>query len=140
MLRAPIEDLFALADDRYALMCVQHEPQIGPTRKMDGQAQLAYRCKNWSSVMLINCAHPANGRLDLDLINAAPGRDLHAFCWLAGDLIGELPGEWNHLVGVDEPRPDAKLVHFTLGCPDMRGYEACEHGDEWRLHRAKCLA
>lgn len=140
MLRAPIEELFALADPRYALMCVQHAPQPAAARKMDGQPQLAYRRKNWSSVMLINCDHPANRALDLDLVNGAPGRDLHGFCWLADDLIGALPGEWNHLVGVDAPRPDAKLAHFTLGCPDMAGYEACEHAEEWRGLRAQCPA
>jgi hypothetical protein len=47
--------------------------------------------------------------------------------WLADEFIGELPAEWNHLVGVNEPNPDAKLVHFTLGVPSMDGYATCEH-------------
>jgi hypothetical protein len=29
---------------------------------MDGQAQTRYARKNWSSVMVFNCDHPANER------------------------------------------------------------------------------
>jgi hypothetical protein len=62
---ADVAELFALADDQYAVMVVKHEytPQEGT--KMDGQAQLVYGRKNWSSVVLWNCDHPANKRLSL---------------------------------------------------------------------------
>lgn len=33
------------------------------------------------------------------------------------DKVGALSPEWNHLVGYDAPRPDAKIVHFTMGIP-----------------------
>ena len=46
--------------------------------------------------------------------------------------IGELPSEWNHLVGYDEPNPNAKLVHFTQGVPAWRETADCEHAAEWR--------
>jgi hypothetical protein len=41
----------------------------------------------------------------------------HGIDWLSEDLIGDLPREWNHLVGYDAPRSDAKLVHYTQGMP-----------------------
>jgi len=78
--------------------------------------------------------HPANQRLTLDVLNTWPGRDLHAFKWLNDDEIGELPHEWNYLIGVDPPDDveKAKLLHYTLGTPDMPGYEHCLCADLWR--------
>lgn len=131
LVRADIMELFALADPHYAVQVVKHDHRPTELRKMDGQVQTAYPCKNWSSVMLWNVEHPANRRLTLDFINSAPGRMLHSFCWLDEEEIGELPAEWNHLVGVNPPNPDAKIAHFTLGTPDMLGYEESEFADEW---------
>ena len=129
---ADIAELFALADPRYAVMCVQHGAlHCHGETKMDGQVQLPYVRKNWSSVMLFNCDHPANKGLTLELINRAPGRDLHRFCWLDDMWIGALPPEWNWLVGV-QPRPaHPKLAHFTLGGPWLAGWTPHEHDDVW---------
>ena len=102
---------------------------------MDGQIQTFYARKNWSSVVLWNLDHPGNKRLTLEHLNTKPGRDLHAFKWLSDDEIGELPVEWNWLVGVYEPNDQAKLLHFTLGVPDMQGYEDCDHAGLWRQAR-----
>jgi lipopolysaccharide biosynthesis glycosyltransferase len=131
LLRAPIRELLALADERYAMQVVKHDHQPTETVKMDGQAQTSYPRKNWSSVMLWNLRHPVNALLTLQNLNSWTGRDLHRFRWLPDQLIGALPAEWNHLVGVDPPRRDAKLVHFTLGTPSMEGYGDCEYADEW---------
>lgn len=132
LVRRPLAELFSLADDSKALMCVQHDYAPAEGEKMDGQAQQLYACKNWSSLMLINCGHPANAALTVDMVNRLPGRDLHRFSWLPDDLIGELPKEWNHLIGEYEPNPDAKCAHFTLGGPWFAGFENVEFADEWR--------
>lgn len=141
---ADVAELFALADSRYAVMCVQHGSLAAGGLKMDGQLQLPYLRKNWSSVMLFNCDHPANKGLTLEKINKLPGRDLHRFCWLDDAWIGALPPEWNWLVGV-QPRPAApKLAHFTLGGPWLAGWEPHEHDDLWLAasanRRAGCRA
>lgn len=137
LIRHPIADLFALADPQYAVMVVKHPTPVSGRHasglKMDGQEQASYRCKNWSSVMLINCDHPSNRRLTHDLLNTAPGRDLHQFCWLDPSEIGALPRQWNHLVGIDRPDPCTKIAHFTLGIPTMLGCADCEFADQWRL-------
>lgn len=135
MIRTDINRLFDLADPQFAIQVVQHDYRPAEKTKMDGQPQLRYPRKNWSSVMLFNCDHPANKALTVGLVNEATGRDLHRFCWLEDDQIGELPGSWNHLVGVDSPNPDADLVHFTLGVPSMAGYGACEFAEEWRAYQ-----
>jgi len=137
LVRAPMAELFALRDDSKAVMCVQHDYAPAEGEKMDGQAQQLYACKNWSSLMLFNCGHPANAELTVDLVNSLPGRDLHRFCWLKDEQLGELPKAWNHLIGEYPPDPAAKIAHFTLGGPWFAGFEQAEFADEWRavLHR-----
>lgn len=131
LVREDIEELFALADPKYAVMCVKHaQDKQKPGVKMDGQQQTVYPRKNWSSVMLINCKHPSNEKLTDELINTAPGRDLHAFCWLQDDEIGAIQASWNKLVGVDNYHGFADILHFTLGVPSMTG-ERSEEADEW---------
>lgn len=126
---ADVAQLFALADPTKAVMVVKHQNGHHAGTKMDGQAQVLYPRKNWSSVMLINCDHPANRRLSLVDVNERPGRDLHAFYWLADSEIGTLPSEWNWLVGV-QPRPLVPcLAHYTLGTPDM--VDDCPHPELW---------
>lgn len=126
--------IFDLADSSKAVMCVQHSHDPVEKTKMDGQMQTRYGRKNWSSVMLFNCEHPANRRLTVDMINTLPGRDLHRFCWLKDDEIGELPQEYNYLVGYTYLNGGRHpvLVHFTNGLPDMAGFEDQEYADEWR--------
>jgi lipopolysaccharide biosynthesis glycosyltransferase len=131
LLRADIGELFALADSKKAIQCVQHQQEGGPATKMDGQTQTFYARKNWSSVMLINLWHPAMKALTVQKLNTWTGRALHGFNWLADEFIGAIPAHWNHLVGVDEHDPHAKLVHFTLGVPSMPGYQSCDHSAEW---------
>lgn len=135
MARRSLDYLFDLCDHEKAVMCVQHGvlPELG--KKMDGQVQLPYNRKNWSSVMLFNCSHPANKRLTLEMVNTLPGRDLHRFCWLEDSEIGALPLEWNFLVGhhsIDDLDAPPAIVHFTDGYPLMAGYEDCEFAEEWR--------
>ena len=131
MFRAPVDDLFALADPRFAVQVVKHDYVPAEEVKMDGQANQPYPRKNWSSVMLFNLDHPALQTLTIAKVNSWAGRHLHAFEWLDDQFLGELPPEWNHLVGINEPNPEAKLVHFTLGIPRMEGYADCEHSPEW---------
>lgn len=115
-----------------ALFCVQHDHVPSSAVKMDDQKQAAYPRKNWSSVMLFNCDHPANRRLDLAMVNSLPGRDLHRFCWLQDSEIGALDPAWNFLVNESPPLANPKLVHFTLGGPWLEGFRNVPFADEWR--------
>lgn len=126
---ADLEELFSLVDQRYAVMCVKHQHEPAEGFKMDGQQQVAYARKNWSSVMLFNCDHPANQRLSLVDVQERPGRDLHRFYWLHDDEIGALPVEWNWLVGVQPKPADPAIAHFTLGTPEVG--VSCEHDHLW---------
>jgi hypothetical protein len=123
--------LFALRDDRYAVMVVKHDHVPKEERKFLDQPQTAYQKKNWSSVMLFNNAKCR--ALTPEFVNQASGLELHQFKWLADDdLIGAIPAGWNHLVGYNAPRRDASLIHYTLGGPYFDEYRDCEYAEEWR--------
>ena len=139
LMRDDISKLWALRDERYAVMVVKHDHVPRETEKFLGMPQSRYEKKNWSSVMLFNNARCT--ALTPQYVNSASGLALHQFKWLdSEDAIGALPSRWNHLVGYDAPRADAALVHFTLGGPYFRDYAACEHADEWREERERMLA
>lgn len=121
--------LWALRDDRYAVMCVHHNHQPKETEKYLGNQQTVYPRKNWSSLMLMNCARLQ--MLTPEYVNSAAGLELHQFRYLEDAEIGTLPAEWNHLVGYDAHDPEAKLAHWTSGGPYFRGYEGVEFADEY---------
>ena len=125
-----IAKLWSLRDERYAVQVVKHVHVPKEDVKFLGATQTKYEKKNWSSVMLMNCAKCT--ALTPDYVNRASGLELHQFKWLESDaFIGELPRQWNHLVGYDEPRDDASLVHFTTGGPYFNEYRDCEYAREW---------
>lgn len=140
-----IENLFNLADDKYAVMVVKHSyepatPRNSNQTKMDGQIQTYYTRKNWSSVILWNCDHPANTKLNLERLNSWPGRDLHAFKWLENDEIGELPQKWNWLVNVTPGEPKKEGIwHWTLGGPWFEDWDAKPYDNEWSEEAATLL-
>lgn len=133
LLRADINKLFACWDDTKSVMAVQHDHTPKEATKFDGIEQTKYFRKNWSSVMLM---HPDRTKgLTPQALNNRTGAYLHALLWAGPDEnIGALPKEWNHLVGYDEPSADAKLVHYTLGTPDVPGREHDEYADLWRTY------
>jgi lipopolysaccharide biosynthesis glycosyltransferase len=132
MARGNMARLLALADHRYAVQVVKHKYEPTDEIKMSGQIQTRYARKNWSSLMMFNVNHPSNKKLTVEMINTLPGRDLHRFCWLEDDEIGELPPEWNWLEGHSSEDIDAKLVHYTAGGPWLQGRENIRYADEWR--------
>jgi len=126
-----IAQLWALRDDDYAVMCVHH-PEYNPAPiKMVGKAQTSHPRKNWSSVMLINCRHPATSNLDAQYVANASPAELHQFTWAEG-AVGEIPPRWNHLVGYTDTVSPPGIVHFTDGGPWLPGFEDVPFAQEWR--------
>ncbi len=66
----------------------------------------------WPSVMLFNNA--ALTHLTPEFVDDK-SNVMFDFAWAA--RVGALPKEWNHAVGIERPRTDAKLYHFTRGIP-----------------------
>ena len=138
--RADFAQVFALADDRYAVMVAKHDYTPRDAVKFESHVQTKYEKKNWSSVVLFNNARCR--ALDPAFVNTASGLELHQFKWLASDEeIGALPLEWNWLVGEYDFNPDAKVAHFTRGGPYFPAYADEDYSDEWRavLTRANSM-
>lgn len=135
---ADIAEVFALADPRYAVMCVKHDHDPAEATKMGGIIQSRYRRKNWSSFTLWQCGHPANGELTGHVVNNFAGQWLHAFGWLDDELIGDLPLRWNWLAGVNEPMKETPAgIHFTLGGPWLPKVTKMPYDDLWKAENAR---
>ena len=132
----PLEDLFANTEDKYAIMCAQHDYAPKERVKMDGKAQSIYPRKNWSSVVLWNCGHPSIKKITLDLINDenTTGKYLHRFSWLDDSEIGKISHEWNWLVDWYDEKKDGtpKAIHFTEGGPWFKNYRFCSYHEVWK--------
>lgn len=129
--RADIVELFAETEkqrDKAVLVC-KHDYVPKTARKFLDQVQTKYLRKNWSSVMLFN--NERCRTLTADYVNSASGLDLHRFAWIDDAAIGQLPMEWNWLVGEYPYNPRAKIVHFTIGGPYFDAYRDCDYSDEW---------
>lgn len=138
LVKADIKELWDQRDDRYAVQVVKHNHQPEETVKFLGAVQTKYEKKNWSSVMLFNCKKCK--ALTPEYVNTASGLQLHQFKWLESDeQIGDITNDWNHLVGYDKYRKDAKLVHYTTGGPYFEEYQNCDYAEDWFAYRDDML-
>ena len=116
-----LAELFALTDDRYAVMVSKNVKKF-----------------EWASMMMFNCGHPGNRILTPEYVqDPQQCRTPHTIDWLPEHLVGDLPREWNHLVGYDAPRADAKLIHYTQGMPIYEETRGSEYADAWKKEHAK---
>ena len=104
-----IWDLMELYDPLYHMQVVQNDQRF-----------------EWPSMMLFSNARCQ--MLTPDYINdeANPVNKI----WEWAD-IGALPAQYNHCVGYDQPRDDAKIVHFTQGIPCFKETIDSEYAQEW---------
>ena len=130
-----VAELFAMTDDEYALMCVKHDYVPRNAVKMDGQKQVSYPRKNWSSCILWNCGHPSNKALTKDIVSEESGAFLHRFQFLKDEEIGEPPLEWNWLEGeYDKPETPPAVIHFTNGGPWFENWQDVDYAELWRSY------
>jgi lipopolysaccharide biosynthesis glycosyltransferase len=128
------EDLAKLWSNRdltKAVQVVKHDYKTKATTKYLGNKNENYPRKNWSSLILWNCAHPKNQILTPEFIQEQTGAYLHRFSWLNDDEIGELNPEWNWLAIEYDDNPNAKLIHYTLGTPCFKEYQATSMSSDW---------
>lgn len=136
LVRNEIAQLYVMRDSRYAVQVVKHDYKTKHPRKYKGTAMEAdnadYPRKNWSSVVLWNCGHISNMGLTPDAIRDLPGSFLHRFEWLKDEEIGELPPDWNVLIGEQEAITRTKIAHYTVGIPHIPAYAGEPFADEYR--------
>lgn len=131
----PAEELEQYFDETKAVVCVQHDYTPAPGVKMDGQQQLPYPRKNWSSMILWNCAHPSNRQITPDVVNRETGAYLHRFQWLDDSEIGNMPPAYNWLVSWYQEPADGtpKIYHWTEGGPwFVDTHFECDYHDVWK--------
>lgn len=126
---AEIANYINLANWYKAVLVCKHDYTPVDEVKFLNAVQTKYRRKNWSSLILFN--NERCKKLTPEYVTNAPGLELHQFGWLPDDQIGDLPVEWNWLVGEYKFNPDAKVVHFTRGGPYFKEYKGCDYADEW---------
>ena len=128
-----IDNLLDLYDPKFALQCCKHQYKPTNLTKMDGKRQSIYPRKNWSSLMIFNNEHPKNKTLNPETINNQSGAFLHRFKWLEDSEIGDIPIEWNWLVGYYKEKGSfkPKALHFTDGGPWLEEYKDCEFSKVW---------
>jgi glycosyl transferase family 8 len=111
--RADVAELLALAPADKAVSVVQNARRF-----------------EWASLMVFN--NPLCTPLTPEYVED-PSHGLFDLAWAGG--VGALPSAWNHLEGYDDPRPDAKLVHFTQGVPVWPETRDTPHAAEWLAER-----
>ena len=135
-----IKELWDLKDESKALLVVKHDYQTKAHQKYLGNINENYPRKNWSSIILWNCAHPKHKVLTPDFIATQTGKYLHRFSWLDDNDIGELPPEWNWLAIEYPENRKAKLIHYTLGTPCFSAYQYTSMANLWQKAYERALS
>jgi lipopolysaccharide biosynthesis glycosyltransferase len=134
-----ISKLWDLRDPEKAVQVVKHNYRTKRRHKYLSNTNEDYPRKNWSSVIIWNCAHPQNRALTPEFIMNKTGAFLHRFQWLQDQLVGDIPHVWNWLA-VEYPRNEsAKIVHYTLGTPCFEEYRQTDMADIWSAALVRSL-
>lgn len=141
LVRADLAELEKLINPYLAVQVVKHDYKTKHDKKYIGtkleNKNVDYPRKNWSSLMVINCAHFSWRKITPEYIEQCEPKSLHRFEFIDDRYIGELPIEWNWLVGEYDYNPNAKIAHYTLGIPSFPHYKDCDYSDEWRSVRGR---
>lgn len=129
-----ISQLWALRDHNFAVQVVKHEYVPTTATKFLGEKQMAYRRKNWSSLMLMNNERCQS--LSPDYVEKAAGLELQQFAWIEDEEIGSVDPGWNHLAGLSANNSDVFQLHYTDGGPWFAKYADCPFADVWRAEFA----
>ena len=139
--QADLSEIWKLRTSGHAAWVVKHDYRTKFPRKYLGTEMEAdnsdYPRKNWSSVILWDCAHFMNRVLTPEFVAGKDGAYLHRFSWLPDDRIGDLPREWNWLADEYGVNADAKILHYTAGIPGIRAHNKVAHAQSWFYHDAR---
>ena len=137
---ADFKELWDKKDPSKAVMVAKHNYLSRFSKKYLGNINQNYPRKNWSSLILWNCAHPKHKILTPDFISNQTGKFLHRFSWLEDKDIGDLPKDWNWLAIEYPENKNAKLIHYTLGTPCFKEYWDSDMSDIWHANQKRVLS
>ena len=109
--------LFYFLNPDDAVSCVQYNFEKHNDTKFDGEKNVSYPKKLWSSMMFFNNSHEDCKKLTPEVINTESGKFLHQFEWT--DKISEIPEEHVVTEGYNTLKnyPNASAIHWTRGGP-----------------------
>ena len=134
-----IKKLWNKRNDKYAVQVVKHDYKTKIKNKYWGNKNEDYPRKNWSSLILWNCSHPAHKILTPQFINDQTGAYLHRFSWVKDKEIGKLDKNWNWLAMEYEEKKGINLIHYTIGTPCFKEYENTSQSSHWKKYFMNAL-
>ena len=109
-----------------AVACIQYDFDKYVDTKFNGEKNVSYPKKLWSSLMIFNNGHEDCKKLTPEVVNTETGKYLHQFEWT--DAISEIP-EWFVFTeghDTDETKWRPLAVHYTRGGPWIEGMDTSE--------------
>ncbi len=132
-----VAELDALFDPTKAVQCVRHEYQTrNPVKYIGTDMECPnrdYPRKNWASLMIVNCGHPAWRGMTAERVRefTTIPTQLLGFGWLNDADIGFLPDKWNRLVDEGQAVEGAAVLHWTAGIPAFPHYKDAPGAGLW---------
>ena len=116
IVRGDIAELWNLRDVYKDVQVVKHDYKTRMPVKYLGAKNEDYPRKNWSSVILWNCASFPNRALTPEFVQQSTGSELHRFSWIDDDRIGSLPQNGTGcLMNTDQTlRPSSCTIPWVL--------------------------
>ena len=118
--------MFYFLDLEDAVACIQYDFDKYVDTKFNGEKNVSYPKKLWSSLMIFNNAHEDCKKLTPEIVNTESGKYLHQFEWT--DKISEIPDWYVFTEGHDTEetnwRPSA--YHYTRGGPWIEGMDTSQ--------------
>lgn len=109
-----------------AVACIQYPQYKHDETKFNGEVNIDYPKKLWSSMMIFNNGHEDCKKLTPETVNTWTGKQLHQFEWT--DKISKIPEKYIFVEGYDDPdvKWDFSGIHYTRGGPWVEGMD-CDH-------------
>jgi hypothetical protein len=116
--------MFYYLNPEDAIACIKYPHYEHDESKFDGEINIDYPCKLWSSMMFFNNSHEDCKKLTPEVVNTWTGKQLHQFDWT--DAISEIPQKYIFVEGYDNPEEkwDYTGVHYTRGGPWIDGMDS----------------
>ena len=109
--------MFNYLNPNDAVACIKYPQYQHDESKFNGEVNIDYPCKLWSSMMFFNNSHEDCKKLTPEVVNTWTGKQLHQFEWT--NAISEIPQKYIFVEGYDNPdeKWDYTGIHYTRGGP-----------------------
>ena len=115
--------MFYYLNPNDAVACIQYPQYKHDETKFDGEVNIDYPKKLWSSMMVFNNGHEDCKKLTPEVVNTWTGKQLHQFEWT--DKISKIPEHYIFVEGYDnhEEKYNYSGIHYTRGGPWVKGMD-----------------